>query len=60
MKSTELARSSLPKTAVLGGAAVDSEEMNEEENRKKLGGGGEDTFPGISVRGGDPLVTSGA
>ena len=62
MKSREMARSWLPRTAVGrggGGAAVDSEEMNEEENGKNWGGG-EDTFPGISVRGGDPLVASGA
>ena len=46
-----------------GRAAVDREEVDDEERskkekKKKLGE--EDTFPGNSVRGGDPTVASGA
>ena len=52
----------LPKTASGGGAAVDREEVNDGERvkneEKKLRE--EDTFPGNSVRGGDPPVASGA
>ena len=56
----------LPKTAVGGGeAAVDIEEVSDGERvrkgrKKKKRKLGEDTFPGNSVRGGDPLVDSGA
>ena len=46
-----------------GAAAVDREEVDDgervkKEKKKKLGE--EDTFPGNSVRGGDPPVASGA
>ena len=46
-----------------GGAAVDREEVDDGEQVKKVKKkklGEEDIFPGNSVRGGDPLVASGA
>ena len=48
-----------------GGAAVDREEVSDgeqarKEEKKKRRKLGEDTFPGNSVRGGDPPVASGA